>query len=232
VAAGWLVNRCTSCATLADSFPRTDMRLSSFDRFPNLRFRSRRGVGPTPAADAEPSSEIRVPAAMFETLRTHVEDRSRSEEAGFLLCGFGRTADRLILTARKWLPVSEEHVVSRNLGYVVEWSAAFNGSAISEADHLGAALVLVHSHGQTSKPVLSGDDLKNASRLFPGASRILAGRPSGSIVIGDLAASGAFWIDGKRCGKLVELKIVRVPIRRWMPDACDYVPLPISRALL
>src|SRR6266851_3682761 len=104
VAAGWLSNRCTSCATLADSFPRANMRLSQLDRFLNLMFHSRRGVGPTPAADAERSIEIRVPAAMFETLRTHVEDRSRSEEAGFLLCGFGRTADRLILSARKWLP--------------------------------------------------------------------------------------------------------------------------------
>jgi molybdopterin/thiamine biosynthesis adenylyltransferase len=169
---------------------------------------------------------------MFEELRTHVEDRSRGEEAGFLLCGFGRTADRVILIARRWLPVPQEQIVSRNRGYMVEWSAAFNGSAINQADEVGGAMVLVHSHGNTSRPVLSSDDLENASRLFPAASRILAGRPSGSIVIGEEAASGCFWIDGKCAGILTELKIVGVPIRKWVPDPLAHTQRTSARRRL
>jgi molybdopterin/thiamine biosynthesis adenylyltransferase len=201
--------------------------------------RSTAGVA-MPAASASPSSytdqsfrpvEVRVPAVMFNDLRAHVEDRTLGEEAGFLLCCSARTADVETLVAREWVPVPQEEIVARDQDYVVSWTARFNSAMIARANESGAALVLVHSHGPTPHPGVAGGDLRNAKQLFPGISRLLPSRPSGTIVLGADVAAGQFWVDGHRAGELEVIKVVGAPTMRW-PRPSGHAGVRFERARL
>jgi ThiF family len=227
------VSNCyASSPALADAVPRTDLMLPAWLRRCFGLDRSVEMPAHMSVSTAERPVEIRIPQAMFSSVLRHVEDPSRGEEAGFIVCRHAKADSGPILIATDWVPIPEAHIVSRNEGYVVAWSAQFNAEVIDLADKAGSALVLVHSHGPTAGPRLSGEYKENAALLFPGVSRILAGRPSGSVVLGDRAASGQFWVDGKPVAKLAVLKVIGVPIKRWKPnDVTRKVPLPSRRRL-
>lgn len=48
---------------------------------------------------------MRIAAGLFEQVRAHVEDFSRGEEAGFLICSGSRVETGHILLAREWPPI-------------------------------------------------------------------------------------------------------------------------------
>jgi len=162
--------------------------------------------------------ELRIGDATFSAVRRHVEDTAHGEEAAFLFCGYSRTAERDILLAREWLPIPQSAKVLHGEGYGLEWSAEFSSSVLAKADRTAATVVLVHSHGHSTRPTLSAPDRNSASRLFPGFSRILSGRPSGSIVLGAHAAGGEFWCDGRHYGQLTTLRVVGAPIDVWRSE--------------
>lgn len=168
-------------------------------------------------AAANRQIEIRAPAGLFAEVRTHVEDFSDGEQAGFLICSLGRTVERDILIARVWLPVPADRVVRDARGFMLAWRATFNAQVLEAADALGAAPVLIHSHGASLRPRLSGPDKSNAAALFPSMSRMLPDRPCGTVVLGNTAASGLFWRDGRPVGALDRLSVVGAPIEIWLP---------------
>src|SRR5437868_617234 len=91
--------------------------------------------------------DLRIAAVLFDEIRAHVENFTRGEEAGFLLCGLSRLADRDVLLAREWLRVPDEAITRDAHGSVLSWSAEFNSKVLARAVELGCAPVLVHSHG-------------------------------------------------------------------------------------
>jgi molybdopterin-synthase adenylyltransferase len=172
--------------------------------------------GPAPD-QPERGVELWVPDRQFAEIRRHVEDLRRGEEAGFLICGVSRLPDRDLLLGREWLPVPDDAVTDRGGRYGLAWSGAFNARVVGRADAIGAAAVLIHFHGG-SAPRFSTDDDEKAAELFPPVSRLLDGRPSGSVVLGSGAAYGEFWRDGRRSGELRRLRIVGAPLEDWPPD--------------
>lgn len=163
--------------------------------------------------------DLRVPAVMFDEVRWHVEDFSEGEQAGFLICGWASSfSGGGVLLAREWVPIPRDEVRRDERGYMLAWSASFNTSVLDRADELGGSAVLVHSHGRSVRPRLSGPDLHNASCLFPAFTRLLPGRPSGTIVLGDRAASGVFWSEGGVVATLGTLRVVAAPLERWRPE--------------
>jgi molybdopterin/thiamine biosynthesis adenylyltransferase len=157
--------------------------------------------------------DLRVPGRMFADVFSHTRDQTRGEEAGFLVCSAANTPGGAILLARSWLPVPEAEIVDRAGDFVLEWSSRFNANAVMIADNIDASLVLVHYHGG-DRPRLSCDDLRSARQLFPGISRLLGDRLSGSVVLGDSAASGQFWRNGRPTASLSRLRIVG----DWLED--------------
>jgi len=159
--------------------------------------------------------ELRVGDATFAALSRHLEDTTHGEEAVFVFCGYSRTGRRDTLLVREWLPIPQSAKVRQGGEYGLEWTAEFSASVLAKADHAAAAVVLVHSHGYSTRPTLSAPDRKSADRLFPGFSRILPGKPSGSVVLGAHAAVGEFWRDGLHIGQLAALRVVGSPIDVW-----------------
>ncbi len=159
--------------------------------------------------------ELRINAALFKVVRSHVEDFSIGEQSGFLLCRVARSAEDFILIAGRWMPVPPDQADRSRKDHQLAWPATFNSRAIEAAMQGGFGLVLVHSHGDTQRPRLSAPDFANAGKLFPPISRILSGRLNGSVVLGQGTAAGRFWKDGQSIGDLAGLKVVGTP--RWQP---------------
>src|SRR6266508_2726874 len=187
------------------------------------RLRKLLRISPSPGRQPPSSAplggiELRVEASRFDSVRSHVEDVRDGEEAGFLLCGVANAGNRTVLLAREWLPIPARAKVRRS-GFGLAWTSAFSAEVLARAQHLQAAVVLIHSHGRSPMPELSGPDRASAAKLFPAFSRILTGLPSGSVVVGADAASGVFWRDGSPLGTLTLLRLVGSPIRLWPPRA-------------
>ena len=75
----------------------------------------------------------------------------------------------------------------------------------------------------TSTAPLQGRSRQRQAVLLA-ASRILSGRPTGSLVLGDGAAFGEFWSDGAVDVQLSRLDIVGVPLKRWFPEVLGLSP--------
>lgn len=177
-----------------------------------------------------PIADLRISGGLFDDVRAHVEDFSRGEQAGFLVCSVASRVPDVILCAREWYPIPKE-AITRSENFCLSWSAEFNAAMIDRADKLNSALVLVHSHGVVRSPRLSKDDRRNAHGLFPSLSRLLPGRPCGSIVLGDSSAAGFFWMDGNQLGKLGHVSVATAPIEKWRKDSAPRVDPPLLRRL-
>jgi hypothetical protein len=162
--------------------------------------------------------DLRVPGGLFGEVRQHVEDFSEGEQAGFLICGSASVPTGSLLLAREWIPIPPDEVRRDDRGYMLAWSASFNASVLDRSDQLRGSAVLVHSHGDSVRPRLSGPDLRNAGDLFSAFSRLLPGRPCGSVVLGDAAVSGVFWSDGVIVATLGTLHVVGVSLEKWRPE--------------
>lgn len=159
--------------------------------------------------------EVRISSGEFRRVRGDVEDSRDGEQGGFIICGYSRVEDRDVLLAREWIPVPDGEKVRRGR-YGLEWTASFSARILARADALQGAVVLVHSHGNSSRPRLSGDDIDTAHRLLSGFSRLLL-RPCGSVVLGDRAAAGIFFRQGSEAGVLSLLRVIGAPIEVWFP---------------
>lgn len=160
--------------------------------------------------------EVRIEAALLEKVREHVEDFSRGEEAGYLVCSVSAAASRYILLAREWLPVPEWAIQRNSHGSVLSWSAKFNGEALQHAFDHDATLLLVHSHG-TARPHFSSDDYAKEPPMFAPASRMLDPFPTGSMLLGHGHAVGSFWRSGSNTVNFQRLIILDRAIHVWRP---------------
>lgn len=158
--------------------------------------------------------DVRIKCEMFEQVRVHVEDFSRGEEAGFLICSHTALPDRDGLLAREWHPVPDAELTRGAEGSVLAWSAQFNSQILERCLHLDCTPVLVHSHGMP-KPQFSGDDRARERPLFGAFSRITEPLPTGSLLLGRGDAIGSFWVDGANDRRLGRLIVLGESIESW-----------------
>jgi molybdopterin/thiamine biosynthesis adenylyltransferase len=188
----------------------------------------------TPGTSAEPaptprSVDLRISGGLFDQVRAHVEDFSRGEEAGFLICHINRLPDHDVLLAREWIPIPD-HAITRNEGSVLSWSADFNSDVLARAVELDATPVLVHSHG-TSNPRFSPDDRTKERPLFGAFSRIVDPLPTGTLLIGRGDATASFWINGRNDLQFRRLVIIGDTIETWYSTDMPPQPRPTRRRL-
>jgi molybdopterin-synthase adenylyltransferase len=167
--------------------------------------------------------DLRILRALFEQMRLHVEDFSRGEEAGFLICRHGALPDRDVLLAREWHPVPAGELNRGAEGSVLAWSARFNSEILERCLELDCTPVLVHSHG-SADPRFSSDDRARERPLFGAFSRITEPLPTGSLLLGCGDAIGSFWVDGANDRRLARLIVLDRSIESW--PASDASPDP------
>lgn len=191
-------------------------------RFMRLGKREQPAVAPSPpperAAAGPRPLDLRITARLMADVRAHVEDFSRGEEAGFLLCSFsgGDQADHLL--AREFIPVPDEATERFTGGSVLSWSAEFNSTALQRAVDLGAAPVLIHSHGAGAAG-FSGDDRRREAPLFSAFSRIVDPLPTGTVVLAGQSAAGSFWTAGRPSHEFRRLLVVGETLEAWLASA-------------
>ncbi len=184
-------------------------------RLPGVLGRLRRARGARAAPAPTPRDlEVRIAAGLFAQLREHVEDFSRGEEAGFLICSASRLENRDVLLAREWHPIPDPVLQRGTEGSALSWSAAFNSQILARAVELDATPVLVHSHGGPA-PHFSGDDRANERPLFGAFSRITDPLPTGTLLLGEGDAIGSFWRSGRCDSPLRRVVIVGETIEIW-----------------
>jgi molybdopterin/thiamine biosynthesis adenylyltransferase len=190
------------------------------------------GIGPSDM-QVKPSGareiELRIVGALMRDVRAHVEDFTRGEEAGFLVCSLTRLPGYDRLLAREFIPVPD-WAIERYTGSVLSWAAEFNSQALKRAVDLDATLVLVHSHGAT-KPHFSRDDRKREVPLFAAFSRIVNPLPTGTLVLGDGAAAGSFWLDGRNDLVFRRVVIIAQTLQSWHSSNVVHEPRPPRRRL-
>ena len=168
-----------------------------------------------PAADASPRMlDVRIDRDRFRVVCAHVEDFSRGEEAGYLLCSISRLPDRDVLLAREWMPVPEWAIERNAHGSVLSWSSTFNSEALQRAHDMHATLVLVHSHGLPN-PVFSRDDRRKEAPVFAPFSRMLDPLPTGMLLLGQGDATGSFWLGGRKDVVFRRLVIIGETVDIW-----------------
>jgi molybdopterin/thiamine biosynthesis adenylyltransferase len=178
----------------------------------------------------ERSLDVRMTRVLFDRMRTHVEDFTRGEEAGFLICSLSRLEDRDVLLAREWMPIPDRAISRGADGSVLSWSAEFNNEVLERAVTLDAAPVLVHSHGSPS-PAFSPDDRRKERPLFGTFSKLVAPLPTGTLLLGRGDAAGSFWLDGRNCLRFRRLVIVGERIEAW-DSVARTVPVRAARERL
>jgi molybdopterin/thiamine biosynthesis adenylyltransferase len=158
--------------------------------------------------------DVRLSADLFAQVRSHVENFSRGEEAGFLLCGLSSSDDRDVLLGREWISIPESAIERLAHGSVLSWSAQFNSDMLERALEEHATLVLIHSHGSAA-PMFSPDDRDKEKPLFGPFSRLLDPLPTGTLLLGRGDAAGSFWQAGKNSLEFARLVGVGEPIDIW-----------------
>jgi molybdopterin/thiamine biosynthesis adenylyltransferase len=180
-----------------------------------------RSTSPAPVESTpclEPLSvDVRIEADLLAVVRERVEDFTRGEEAGFLVCAVSELPGRFVLLAREWLPIPESEIERNVQGSVLSWSAKFNGEALQRAFDLNGTLVLVHSHGR-AHPHFSSDDRRKEPPVFAPASRMLDPFPTGSMLLGAGDAVGSFWRAGERNVRFRRLVVLGETISVWRSE--------------
>lgn len=169
--------------------------------------------------------DVRIARGLFDRVRAHVEDFSRGEEAGFLICALSRLEKGDVLLVREWMPIPEEAITRGGNGSVLSWSAEFNSAVLAHAVELDATPVLVHSHG-SPHPGFSPDDRAKERPLFGAFSRIVEPLPTGTLLLGRGDAAGSFWLKGRNDLRFRRLVIIGDTIDTWHAVTDSQVPRP------
>lgn len=176
--------------------------------------------------------DLRIDRELFDEVLGHVEDFTRGEEAGYLICRISRLEDRDVLLAREWFPIPDEEISRNSEGSVLAWSASFNSKALERALDDEATMVLIHSHG-SGRPAFSPDDRDKERRLFAGLSLLAGQVPIGTVLLGRGDAVGSFWQDGHPSGHLFgEVTILGGQIERWRASGTPPRAEPVVRRRL
>jgi molybdopterin/thiamine biosynthesis adenylyltransferase len=152
-------------------------------------------------------------AKIEDELADGPRDAFESERAGFLLCGVAQLDDRVLLLARRWMPVPTNRRI-RRLGFGLAWDAVFNAAVLDAAEAMRAVPVLVHRHDPLLPIGLSPQDRQAGDPLLAAMSRSIPGKMAAAVVLNETAAGGVLWRDGMPAAELTELRVSTIPISR------------------
>lgn len=156
------------------------------------------------------TADLRIPGDVYR--RLHADVAGRVEWAGYLLCGTLRVIPEILL-GREWCPVPAEMQLA-GTGHGFSWNPDFDVQMLNRMQKENLSALVFHYHGGT-RPGLSGDDTATADTLMPFLSAEVPGRSHGFVVLGDRAASGPLYRDGKAAGSLGSVRVVGTWLDDW-----------------
>lgn len=115
------------------------------------------------------------------------------ERIGFVAAGLAAAHDELLILARDYRPVDDEHYLDDpRVGAMIDASAI--RSARQWAMSSRAAMFHVHSHGGQGIPGFSSVDNRENAKFIPNFVSVAPFAVHGAIVLSDTAAFGQVWL--------------------------------------
>jgi molybdopterin/thiamine biosynthesis adenylyltransferase len=144
-------------------------------------------------------NELRISAADYERLHTHLLRPDHDEHGAIVLAGSHPHDNGTLLTARELHLLDDQEFPPGTHGY-----RQFAASSLARLGNIAAqerlSLITIHSHpGAGDRNALSGDDLSAHERVFPHLLDITAAPLVAGIALGHSSAAGELWsADGTR----------------------------------
>lgn len=173
---------------------------------------------------------LTIPAGIFRQLHAHLF-QDDDEHGAVMIAGVARQGGKSRLLARDLLLARDgiEYVAGER-GYRM-LTAAFVRDGVLRARDEGMAYIAVHNHGGTDHVAFSPDDMASHERGYPALLGILGGAPVIGLVLAKCAAAGDVWDANGDRSRLVEVRVVGRPIRRFAsaPAATDAADVNFDR---
>jgi hypothetical protein len=137
------------------------------------------------------------------------------ERVGFVTCRVGRTADGLMVLARGFKPVADEHYMHNpHVG------AAINGDAVRLAlQHAYAypdVMMFIHEHAHDGPTRPSRVDLECWRRMIPNFWNVRPELPHGALILSHDSGMGQLWIPHQTGPVGIgRFSVVGTSVRRW-----------------
>lgn len=137
------------------------------------------------------------------------------ERVGFVTCRVGRTPDGLVLLARGFNPVADEHYIHNP-----DIGAEINGDAVRLAlQHAYAqpdVMMFAHEHPHRGPTWPSQVDLQCWRQMIPNFWNVRPELPHGALIFSHDVGMGHLWISRDVAPVSIDrFSVVGSPLRRW-----------------
>ena len=157
--------------------------------------------------------DLRVPGDLQQQMLADIT--GPEEWAGYLLCGVYRRDDHELLLARDWVPVPA-NLQLKGTGHGFSWHPDFDVQMLNRTQREHLSCVILHFHGGSSPTLGWSSDQQTANSLMPFISREAAGRSHVFGVLGDHAASGVVFCNGKEAGTFTGMRVSGRELDDWV----------------
>lgn len=141
------------------------------------------------------------------------------ERVGFVMCRLGGTVDGLVVLARDYRPVADQHYVHNP-----DVGAAINGDAVRVAlQHVYAnpdVMMFIHEHAHDGPTRPSRVDLECWRQMVPNFWNVRPELPHGALILSHDLGMGQLWIPSQtRPQEINQFSVVGTTLRRWSCEA-------------
>ena len=139
-----------------------------------------------------------------------------SERVGFISAGLSATGDTLLILARQYQPVKDEHYLQdASVGAMMGPSAI--RTALQWAMTSDHGVFHVHMHGGSGLPRFSAIDLREGRRFVPDFFKVAPRHAHGTLVLSSDAAAGLYWLeDNGGAYRFEQFVEIGSPLRKWL----------------
>jgi hypothetical protein len=178
--------------------------------------------------------DLRITAADWRRLHSHLFPGDHDEHGAVLLCGTARSARSQRLLVRE-IVLAQDGIsyVQGTRGYR-QLTGDFISRMVRRAKDENLVYLAVHNHGGKDSVAFSSTDLRSHERGYP-TLLDLTKRPVGAVVLAERAAAGDIWLPGGARQPLTRTVIVGATPTVLTPEPAHDTPTvdtPYSRQAL
>jgi hypothetical protein len=161
--------------------------------------------------------QMRMTAALERAIQKDLKrpHKFAHERVGFLRVGLSVYEDHVILLARDYCPVDDEHYIDDpKVGAMIGPTAMY--LAMKWAFETDFALFHIHAHGGVGVPDFSGVDVRESNKFVPDFFKVRPDRPHGAIVLSSTHARGRVWLTEDSSPQSIDcFNIVGAQLKKW-----------------
>ncbi len=176
----------------------------------------------------KPVRRMRVPASLWDELRSGLLSDPTREHSAFLLAGAVRAGESTTLLAREIIAAPPDAYVEQTAASLV-LSREFVQLVLWRCYREGHHLIEAHSHPFARGHVsFSATDRRYEEQFFPYVARKIPGIVHASLVLGQDCLDAHMWEPGRGVVALDEVQVVGAVLQRLRP--CSAGPAPAAPA--